>query len=285
LESVRKNERQKAILLLLHTRGRMRAADLAGHFHVAERTIYRDVKAIVASGTPVVGTPGVGYTLPDTPAVLHDILALDQADAVRLSGFMAATESAPPFHKARQTALLAEGVPRPSAEAPLYLQLRYAVAANNVTALATHDGDQVVWPLALLRLRGVLVLVARDPARGKDLAVPLEVVRGARVGPAIFAPPEGFTIDAWVPRPRSGQQVVRVWTDPVHAALERHRAGEHLVADYEHQGRFVMVYHVGSVHDVWPRLMGYGGWFQVLHPPALRRTVARAAQHIESRHR
>jgi predicted DNA-binding transcriptional regulator YafY len=283
---VSKAERQTAILLLLHTRGRMRAADLAGHFRVAEKTIYRDVKVLVASGAPVVGTPGVGYTLPETFAVLPEILGLEEADALRLSGFMAATESDPPFYKARQTVLLAnESGPRPSAEAPLYLRLRHAVAAREVTILATGDGDRVVWPLALLRLRGVWVLLAREPASSEDLTVPLDAVHGARVGPQRFARPEEFAVDAWVPRPRSGQQVVRVWTDPVHAALERHRAGTQLVADYEHQGGFVLVYHVHSLHDVWPRLMGYGSWFQVLHPPVLRRIVARAAQQIGTRHR
>jgi predicted DNA-binding transcriptional regulator YafY len=283
---VRKHERQKAILLLLHTRGRMRAADLAGHFHVAQKTIYRDVKAMVTGGAPIVGTPGVGYALPETYAVLPEILALEEADAIRLSGFMAATESAAPFYKARQTALLADSTAPPrSTDAPLYLRLRHAVAARRVVVLNTDDGDQAAWPLALLRVRGAWTLLARDPASGEDFAVPLESLRGVKIGPEGFSRPEGFTVDAWVPRPPPGRRVIRVWTDPVHAALERHRAGAQLVADYEHQGGYVLIYHVESVHDIWPRLMGYGGWFQVLQPAAVRRIVARAGEQIGSRHR
>lgn len=263
----------------------MRAADLARHFQVSKRTIYRDVRALAAGGVPVTGIPGVGYALREAFVTPPEVLALDESDAVRLSAFMAATESDPPFDKAHQTALFAEVVPRPPAAAPMYTRLRHAVAARRVTAVATDAEERTIWPLALLRVRGVWFLVAREPALGEDLALPLDTIRAARIGPEVFERPADFKVDAWVPRPRSGHQMVRVWTDPLHAAIERHRAAGQLVADYEHQGGFVLVYHVRTVHELWPRLMGYGGWFQVLHPPGLRRVVARAAQQIAIRHR
>lgn len=40
-----------------------RAADLAAHLGVSERTIYRDMDTLVASGLPILGERGVGYRI------------------------------------------------------------------------------------------------------------------------------------------------------------------------------------------------------------------------------
>jgi predicted DNA-binding transcriptional regulator YafY len=54
-----------AILLELQARGELRAEDLAGHFEVSVRTIYRDLDALGEGGVPLVATPGKGYRLMD----------------------------------------------------------------------------------------------------------------------------------------------------------------------------------------------------------------------------
>lgn len=43
----------------------MRAEDLAAIYETSVRTIYRDIQALSESGVPVVGAPGVGYSLVD----------------------------------------------------------------------------------------------------------------------------------------------------------------------------------------------------------------------------
>lgn len=55
-----KNERLFAIVNHLLTRGRTGAHELARRFEVSERTIYRDIDSLSASGIPVVALPGRG---------------------------------------------------------------------------------------------------------------------------------------------------------------------------------------------------------------------------------
>jgi predicted DNA-binding transcriptional regulator YafY len=54
--------------MLLQTRGRMTAVSLASELEVSERTIYRDINALSASGVPIYGEPGRegGYSLLDS---------------------------------------------------------------------------------------------------------------------------------------------------------------------------------------------------------------------------
>jgi predicted DNA-binding transcriptional regulator YafY len=54
-----------AVLLELQGRGECRAEDLAAHFEVSVRTMYRDLDALAEGGVPLVATPGKGYRLMD----------------------------------------------------------------------------------------------------------------------------------------------------------------------------------------------------------------------------
>jgi len=72
---VRRADRLFQIIQLL--RGRRRAATaawLAERLGVSDRTVYRDVRDLIASGTPIEGEAGVGYTLRDydLPPLMFD---------------------------------------------------------------------------------------------------------------------------------------------------------------------------------------------------------------------
>src|SRR5262249_29766555 len=63
------------IQLLRRRRGGATATLLAERLEVSERTIYRDVAALVASGTPIDGEAGVGYRMRaeyDLPPLMFD---------------------------------------------------------------------------------------------------------------------------------------------------------------------------------------------------------------------
>lgn len=58
-------DRLLSLILLLQSRGKLRAEELASELGVSARTIYRDIDALSASGVPVYadGGPGGGYSL------------------------------------------------------------------------------------------------------------------------------------------------------------------------------------------------------------------------------
>jgi|APTNR8051073442_1049403.scaffolds.fasta_scaffold01562_4 predicted DNA-binding transcriptional regulator YafY len=58
-----RTDRLVALVMMLQSRRVTTAAEMAGHFEITERTVYRDIAALGESGVPIVGEPGVGYSL------------------------------------------------------------------------------------------------------------------------------------------------------------------------------------------------------------------------------
>lgn len=60
---MRRADRLFDIIQLMRRNKLVRAQDLARELEVSERTIYRDIAALIASGVPIEGEAGVGYIL------------------------------------------------------------------------------------------------------------------------------------------------------------------------------------------------------------------------------
>jgi predicted DNA-binding transcriptional regulator YafY len=56
-------DRLMAMVVRLQSRRVVRAEDLAAHFEISVRTVYRDITALSEAGIPIAGEAGVGYSL------------------------------------------------------------------------------------------------------------------------------------------------------------------------------------------------------------------------------
>jgi predicted DNA-binding transcriptional regulator YafY len=101
---VQRTDRLFEILRQLRDNRLHRAEDLAAHFGVSVRTIYRDMDTLAASGVGVAGTRGEGYRLRDMVTLPPLSLSWEELEALNL-GIAIAAQSADPELKAAATSL------------------------------------------------------------------------------------------------------------------------------------------------------------------------------------
>ena len=186
-----KSDRLLSILLLLQTRGRVTAPELAERLEVSVRTVYRDVEALSASGVPVYAERGrhggiellagfrtdvTGLTADESRALFvlaaqgaHAALGLDSALGSALRKVMAALPA--PHRPAAEVtsrrvlvdATRWKGGPQPAADLDVLqdavftdrrLRLRYRHSGERATRTYTVD------PYGLVAKAGVWYLVA-----------------------------------------------------------------------------------------------------------------------------
>lgn len=84
-----RTDRLIAIVLLLHSRKVVRARDIADHFEINIRTVYRDMKALNEAGVPVAAEAGEGYSLAPGYHLPPVMFTRDEAGALFLGAELA----------------------------------------------------------------------------------------------------------------------------------------------------------------------------------------------------
>src|SRR5262245_1662453 len=79
-------DRLVAIALRLQGRRVVRAEDLAAHFEISVRTVYRDLTALGEAGIPIVGEAGVGYSLMKGYHLPPVMFTAEEASALSIGG-------------------------------------------------------------------------------------------------------------------------------------------------------------------------------------------------------
>ena len=218
-------DRLLAILLLLQTRGRTTARELARRLEVSERTIYRDLDALSAAGVPVIAEsgPGGGCLLApdyrtDLTGLTHDeaqslLLAAPlgpladlgmggalQAGLLKLLAALPETARGAAEHARLRVHVDMRGWFRAVESTPLLPALQEAVWGDlRLRIVHAKDGgeerDRIVEPLGLVAKLSVWYLVA-ETADGLRV---FRVSRIAAVEPTgeLFSRPPGFDLASY----------------------------------------------------------------------------------------
>lgn len=100
-----RTDRLVALVMLLQSRRITTAAQMAEHFEVTERTIYRDLAALGEGGVPIMGEPGVGYSLMRGYHLPPVMFSPEEALALVTAGMLAERMTDPSVREAIRSAL------------------------------------------------------------------------------------------------------------------------------------------------------------------------------------
>ncbi|NUR92753.1 MAG: YafY family transcriptional regulator [Nonomuraea sp.] len=215
-----------SLLLLLQTRGRMTAPELAQELEVSVRTVYRDVEALSAAGVPVYADrgPAGGYQLLDGYRTRLTGMTAEEASSLFLAGLpgpaaelgladvaanaelklLAALPPEPRSHAARMRERFLLDVPswyRSADDVPHLSEVAEAVWEQRPLRMTyrrwgKQEVERVVHPYGLVLKGGSWYLVAAPPD---------STPRTYRVGriltletlPGAFPWPRGFELGEW----------------------------------------------------------------------------------------
>ncbi|MDP2697493.1 YafY family protein [Thalassospira sp.] len=171
---MRRADRLFRLVQILRRRKLSRARELAAELEVSERTIYRDIRDLAASGVPVEGEAGVGYILRDgydLPPLMFDA---DEIEALVVGARMVQSWTDPQMARAASDAIskieavvperlrgLVGGIPIAVADicqAPIAVSmpdLRRAIRERSIIDIHYTDAKaeatrRRVWPLGML---------------------------------------------------------------------------------------------------------------------------------------
>lgn len=292
-------DRLFGILLRLQRAGRIRAQDLARHFEVSERTIYRDIAALNELGVPIISLPNAGYELPAGFSLPPLFFTPGEAGALALAVqlLLAQTKGTTSQDAERALTKVAAILPRElrgrvdelsavvrfyaadrpfDLDDPRLLALQRAIAGRRVVALRYHSyrGDETlereVEPDGLTYNHGVWYLGGHCRLRQGQRSFRLDRVEGLRVLDATFQPRA-------VEQPPPASITVRVRFAPPALRWVRERQHFGFVAE-EADG--VLRYAVTDPAEMLPWLLSWGASAEVLEPEALRERVREEARRL-----
>lgn len=313
-------DRLLSLLLLLQSRGRITAQELAQRLDVSERTIYRDLTALSAAGVPVYAErgPGGGCALMDhyrtnltglSPTEVRTLFLAGTSGPLADLGFGSALEAAllkllaalPSSHRhdverARQRVYVdTAGWSHPE-EAPHLGTIQEAVWQERKLRLTYRKGsgelsERVVDPLGLVAKAGIWYLVASIDDSEK------RTFRISRVQAAVLTDtpcqrPDGFDLAAyWA---QSSAQFRASWAQyPVTLRVAAHsveilcqifgssiRALVEQAAPPDAGGWTTITQHMESFDTALGSALAAGTLAEVVAPPELRQAIVRLAGEV-----
>ena len=303
------SERWPAILLHLEPDTWTRATDLARALGVSQRTVYRDVQAMVEAGIPLQGVPGKGYRLPEEYLLAPVQLTTDEAVMLVLGSAYAAQNVGGRYRAAARAAQRKlEGVLSPedreralslqgaaglvspsvfgdSTENDLLRQVRHALVEER-TLVATMEkaaappSSRTINPYGLVQQGTTWHIVGYGHERNRVVHLRLPSVEALELTDDTFERPPSYGTSPNGPTTEPHRRVRVIFSAEAAASIQVPLALEVDRRDTLSDERLLLTLKVDTEREVMPWLLSWGAHAQILEPRALRKRVAAEAQAV-----
>jgi len=303
------SERWPAILLQLAPDAWTRATDLARALGVSERTVYRDVQAMVEAGIPLQGVPGKGYRLPDEYLLAPIRLTTDEAIMLVLGSAYAAQNFGGRYQVAARAAqhkiedvlsaedreralslqgsvpLVSPSVFGDSTEESLLHQVRHALVEERtlVATLAGSNGDsttRTIDPYGLVQQGATWHIIGYGHDRDRVVHLRLPGIESLALTENTFERPPSYGAATDGPADEPRRHVRVVFAAEVAASVQVAPSFDVTSREHLADGRLLLALRVDHELEVMPWLLSWGAHAQVLEPRALRERVAAEAHAV-----
>lgn len=319
VSKARMNRTDRLVAIVMHLQGRrvVRAEELATHFEVSVRTVYRDIAALGEAGVPITGEAGVGYCLVKGYHLPPVSLTAEEATALVVGGAMVKQFTDASLHApmaaaldklravlprdrqdfverlVKQTVVVGRpGGPRPEPDAqPWLLAVQRGVAERRVLRI-TYRGrerDETardVEPLGVICAGAAWYLVAWCRLRGDVRHFRVDRIRTLALLDETFPVREDFSLTQHIADQAAQDEVLpaRVWL--AKAAQERAQRESYatLVAERERDGGAEFSLTTFSLEWLARWVLSFGRDAEALEPARLRRLVREEAECVVKCH-
>ncbi|PAW86780.1 MAG: hypothetical protein B9S26_15275 [Opitutia bacterium Tous-C4FEB] len=309
-------DRLVGMILFLQGRRLCRAEDIADHFEISLRTVYRDIAALGEAGVPIVSEAGVGYSLLKGYHLPPVAFTAEEASALATSGVLVeqmtdhsiATpmQSAllkiravlPHEHKERlerierTTLVRTHSVDSRQRNAANLLQIQDALVRRRVLRLSYRSGSRdeltsrEVEPLGLVQYFQHWHLITWCRLRQAMRDFRLDRIQSVEVTRDVFAPHENFHISDHIKSPGqyNNQVTARIQFTRIAAERARREWSLGLVREEAQGPDTVLTLSAGELDWFVHWILSFGTDATVLEPAKLRAMLVAETHSLAKHH-
>jgi len=313
------NRTDRLVAMVMHLQGRrvVRAEELATHFEVSVRTVYRDIAALGEAGVPITGEAGVGYCLVKGYHLPPVSLTADEATALVVGGAMVKQFTDASLHApiaaaldkrravlprdrqehverlARQTVVLGRpggAAPEPAGQ-PWLLAVQRGVAQRCVLRLAYRGRERAetardVEPLGVVCYGGAWYLVAWCRLRRDVRHFRVDRIQTLTELEEKFPARPDFSLAKHITEQSARDDVrpVRVWFSEVGQERARRESYATLAKERARDGGAEFSFTTYSLEWLARWVLSFGGEAEAMAPAKLRELVRDEAERLVKLH-
>ncbi len=314
------NRTDRLVAMVMHLQGRrvVRAAELAAHFEVTERTIYRDISALSEAGVPISGEAGVGYSLMRGYQLPPVMFTAEEAAALFVGGELVKQFTDASLHGPMASALdkLRAVLPRdrqdhveklvsrtlvmsrPGRAAPevadqrWLLTVQQGVVLRRVLRMTYHGrerGDETqrdVEPQGVVFYGGAWYVVAWCRLRQDYRHFRIDRIRRLELLPVTFAPREDFSLAKHMEQSDAQGQTekVRVWLCRRSRERAQRESYATLIEGEARDGGAEFTLYTYSLDWMAQWILSFGTGAEAIAPAKLRQKVRALAADVAGKY-